>query len=597
MAPTRPAGRLLGLLLALLTATGLAGLAGLTGAGSAAAAGAERILGYRVLLQPRVDGSVRVQETISYDFGGAGDRHGIIRVVPTQARYDATRDRLYPISQVSAQVDGHPAELATDSADGATSLRVGNPDQTVSGRHTYQLDYTLSAVLDRGRQQLVWNAIGTGWDVPIEAAQVSVRGPAPVQQATCVRGSAGASSPCAAEVAGDGTASYSAVTLAPNQGMTVSARFPAGTFAAAPAVLRERWSFARAFAVGPASLAGAAALLLAVLGAGVALTGGRPRRSAAAPSGLVTAPPSGLRPGLLGTLLNETADVQDVTASIVDLAVRGHLSIERIPAGESVAEAKGAEDWRLTRTDRPADGLEEYEQVLLGALFADRDDVLMSQLRTTFAADLRAVQAALYDAVVARGWFPGHPRSLHARWWAGAIGLLTAAAMATWALAAFTHLALIGVGGVLAGVVAVVLAARASARTPEGEQVLARTRAFAAYLREVQGEQLRLDASRDVFSAYLPYAIVFGVTRHWADAFAQAADARGARSVPAPTWYLGPVVWSGAVFGSTGADLDRFSHVTSTAIAAQAPAASGGVGGGGGGFVGGGVGGGGGGSW
>ena len=56
-------------------------------------------------------------------------------------------------------------------------------------------------------------------------------------------------------------------------------------------------------------------------------------------------PPEGLRPGQLGTLLDERANVVDVTATIVDLAVRGHLRIEELAAQGALP----SRDWLLVK--------------------------------------------------------------------------------------------------------------------------------------------------------------------------------------------------------------------------------------------------------
>ena len=56
-------------------------------------------------------------------------------------------------------------------------------------------------------------------------------------------------------------------------------------------------------------------------------------------------PPDGLRPGQIGTLLDEQANVLDVTATIVDLAVRGHLRIVELER----AHWFSSRDWRLER--------------------------------------------------------------------------------------------------------------------------------------------------------------------------------------------------------------------------------------------------------
>ena len=69
------------------------------------------------------------------------------------------------------------------------------------------------------------------------------------------------------------------------------------------------------------------------------------------------APPEDLRPGQVGTIIDEQANTLDVTATIVDLAVRGYLTIEEIPKEGWF----GKPDWTLHRTDKADDDLLTYE--------------------------------------------------------------------------------------------------------------------------------------------------------------------------------------------------------------------------------------------
>ena len=92
-------------------------------------------------------------------------------------------------------------------------------------------------------------------------------------------------------------------------------------------------------------------------------------------------PPDKLRPGQLGTLVDFTANPLDVTATIVDLALRGYLVIEEIP-GEGGFLHKP--DWKLTKKKEPDAELKDYEQKLLNGLFEDGNEVQLSDLRYTF---------------------------------------------------------------------------------------------------------------------------------------------------------------------------------------------------------------------
>ena len=132
------------------------------------------------------------------------------------------------------------------------------------------------------------------------------------------------------------------------------------------------------------------------------------------------------------------------------------------------------------------------------------------------------------------------------------------------------------------------------ARTAKGSAELARILGFRQYIATAEANQLKFEEQADIFSRYLPYAVVFGLTDRWAHAFAGLASApAGSPSVAALAWYVGPYGWSFANFGDS---MRSFSDTTVGAIAATA-ASSGGSGFGGGGFSGGGFGGGGGGSW
>jgi hypothetical protein len=102
-----------------VTAAGVAATAlALVGPMSAhAAACTEAISSYDTRIEIRADGSMRITETISYDFAG-GHRHGIFRRIPTRHHFDSTRDRIYPIDEVGVRMDGAPAPFEHDHSGG-----------------------------------------------------------------------------------------------------------------------------------------------------------------------------------------------------------------------------------------------------------------------------------------------------------------------------------------------------------------------------------------------------------------------------------------------------------------------------------------------
>jgi uncharacterized membrane protein YgcG len=366
-------------------------------------------------------------------------------------------------------------------------------------------------------------------------------------------------------------------------------------------------------ALTPTALTGSLAALILVPGLALlgwlAFTKGRDRRFAGVTPGLVAtggarqepvpivgagpvavqfAPPEGLRPGQLGTLIDEQANVLDVTATIVDLAVRGHLRIEEQPR-------KGlfrTRDWLLVKVPGGRGDLVEYERLLYSGLFDTGDAVLLSALRKRFAARLAKVQSALYTSVTSEGWFRGRPDKVRGRWQVAGFVLAIAGGWLTFLLGRRLHWAPVGIALTLIGVLLFFLARRMPARTAKGSAMLAQARGFREYVRTAEAEQLRFEEGEDIFSRYLPFAIVFGEAERWVRVFGQLAAAAGTTAV-APAWYSGPNGWSSESFADS---LGGFTSSASGTIAAATPSSSGGSGFSGG-SSGGGGGGGGGGSW
>jgi hypothetical protein len=171
----------------------------------ASAEDAEHISSYDVALTVGAGGSMGVTETIAYDFG-TNRRHGIFRTIPTKVPFDNDNFRLYPLSDVRVtSPDGAPTDVSRSEAAGVTTLRIGDPDKTITGRHTYVLRYTVDGALNSfpDRVELYWNAIGAEWSVPIERATVHVIAPAPIQQQVCFAGVTGGTEPCSSGTLSD----------------------------------------------------------------------------------------------------------------------------------------------------------------------------------------------------------------------------------------------------------------------------------------------------------------------------------------------------------------------------------------------------------
>jgi len=256
-----------------------------------------------------------------------------------------------------------------------------------------------------------------------------------------------------------------------------------------------------------------------------------------------------VRPGQAGTLLDGVANPRDATGTIVDLAVRGYLRIEDAPADQTPQDTATVslwepKDWRLVRLTKTG-GLLDYEQILLDGLFQDAatgpggPSTRLSELGHGFAGRLRQAQDALYTDVARRGWFTARPDRVRRRWLLTGCALFATGTAAVAVAAAFSHLALIPVPVALAGLVLIGRARWMPVRTAKGTDLARRLLGFRRYLTTTAAGQARPAGQADLLDDYLPYAIVFGCTKQWAELSAAVTGAG-----QAPSWYRssGPYV-------------------------------------------------------
>lgn len=572
----------------------------------------ETIHRYAIRIEILADGDLRVEERIDYDFGSE-PRHGIFRTIPTRSYVDETYDRVMPIEDVVVESPTAPTDVEVTHEGASTVIRVGDPDVEITGRHEYTLRYRVEGSLNAfdDHDELYWNAIGLEWEAPVEDARVVVVAPASITRVTCYQGYQGSVEPCAtARVAGQEARFVAGRALQPYEGLTVVVAIPKGAVPEPRPILVERWSVSRAFSLNGGTIVAAAAVLAFAAFALWQLWSreGRDRRFLGSPVDQVLgtrtgedesiplgegdaeapvefAPPEDIRPGQVGTLLDERANVIDVTATIVDLATRGFLVIEEIPDRGLFSKA----DWELTRTDRGVDGLLAYETRLLDGLFRDGPVVKVSELKTTFAERLHGVEQSLYADAMRQKWFRTRPDHVRTRWAGRGVLLLLAGAGLTFVLAMWTHFGIVGIPVIVAGIALAILARSMPARTAKGTAMVRRVRGFRRVIETAEVHMARWAEQENVFTRYLPYAIVFGLTHKWAKAFQDLGLAADTSS-----WYVGPHPFTAAAFADS---IDGFA-VTTGGTLASTPASSGSSGfGGGGGFSGGGGGGGGGGSW
>jgi hypothetical protein len=239
-------------------------------------------------------------------------------------------------------------------------------------------------------------------------------------------------------------------------------------------------------------------------------------------------PPDGLRPAEADVLLHGKPSRRDVTATVVDLALRDFIRIEERAVGSS------APTWVFERSDASIDGLREYERKTLAGLFAYGPTVKLAALEPRFFVTADLVEDELEREVVRRGWFADRPARLRSRWaTAGWVTALVGIAV-TFVLGNAFTLGLAGAAVSAVGIVVYAAAPWRPARTTQGEALMMRTAGFEHFLRTAEEERHRFAERERLFEDYLPYAIGFGLVEQWVHGFGL-VDRPGDFEAPAPT--------------------------------------------------------------
>ncbi len=595
------------------------------------------IRSFDVTYEINEDGTVRTTEQIDVDFGSL-ERHGIFRDIPVEYGYDSDNNRLMRLSDIEIDDGSSPVQWTIDSKEPTMRLRIGDPDVLVTGEQRYRIQYTINDGLNpfTDHDELFWNVTGNDWPVPIESANATVLVPGDViDEVQCFEGRSGSTARCHTAIDPGGATFQATSVLAPGSGMTLVVALEKGAVEVGPPVLvpttvdvlQEIDNF-----LGLQPLPIGIAIVLGVIGlAGVYRwwwVAGRDRwfgNLAVVPEGApATTRPLGaeetvvveyeppdlplpeakrgsfldpgdassrhgrrLRPAEVGLLMDERADTLDVSATIVDLAVRGHLKIKETKSGGILGLFK-KEDYDLERIEKTDDSLLPYEQRLKSAIFDGKRMVKLNDLKTKFHKDLKLVKTDLYeDAVRDLKFFPRNPDTVRTIYQVAGVVMAVLGGGLVFVLGSAVEAGIIGVALIVTGVAVLAFAAAMPRRTATGRRMFRRCVGFRLYMATAEKDRQRFAEEANIFHEYLPYAIVYGCVERWAKVF----ESLGLK--PEANWYTGRRGFMPLAFAST---MSNFSSSIST-VMASTPGGSGSSGFGGGGFSGGGGGGGGGGSW
>ncbi len=527
-------------------------------ASSAHAAGASSLV---VDATIGADGVLNVATKITFD-GAAPDT-----LTQRLAQYldgDGDVRYLYDISAVKATAGTRDLQATVTESDGYTVITVPTKGVTEPVVIQYTVRGT-SLSVPTGGTRFQWRVL-QGLSVPVTQVTGEIRAPAGATDYGCVSGPPTAPITCGTYAGGTHNSPNLTFTDGPRgagEVVNVSIQYPKGGVLTVTENITHVWSLDRAFTPGPAELLAALAAL--VIG-GLVLFSVHRRLGSDAAGGEGTRVaefrPVGagesefvvndrVRPGHIGTVADEHVDQIDVLGSILDLAVRGHLRITQL----APSKASGFPDWTLTR--RPGvDPLAPFEEILLDAVAPkDAEPTRVSQLAGAVVPAIGRVQDALYDDVVARGWFSVRPDTTRTTWRRAGWMAVAAAVVVAGLLIAFTTFGLLALALAALAIGLLFVAQEMPARTASGTSLLAGLRALSVTLDTQPTNQLPKGREYEQISTILPYAVVLGGWERWLSALVSSDD--DAEADPEDlSWYHAPADWH---LADLPASLDAFA--------------------------------------
>lgn len=609
----------------------------------------ERILAFDSRIEVQPDASLTVTETIRVRAERQSIKRGIYRDFPQiyQSSWGLVAKTGFEVVRVLR--NGNPEPFHTEKRENGIRVYIGQSSVILpAGYYAYELTYRTDRQLGffKDHDELYWNVTGNGWDFPIDRVTATVRLP----EGTSITAAEGYTGPQGARgqnyqvnhTAFNEVAFTSTRGLSVREGLTIVVSWPKGHVVAP--LPQDEWM--RRIKENPGIFLAAAGLLLVCLYYVLVwfAVGKDPARGVIIP---LYAPPKGFSPPAVRGLVRMGFDDKSFAAGLIDLAVKGAVTLEEKDREYSV---------RLKNTQAP--GLAEEEKAVLNKLLKSKavvrlvqaNHVAVSGAKTEMESILtkfldtryfvknvgywvfgflfsfvplaislvgsREIGGAIFSlfwlsiwtmavtfllsmcvTLLRSGpWYKALPSILFALPFLGGefVGLFILTKTASvWVPVFFL------VGAVMNGIFYHLL----KAPTLAGRKILDQIEGFRWYLKVGEKDRLNLEnppqRTPELFEQFLPYALALDVEQEWAEQFAEVLTKAGQDETSYhPGWYSG-AAWStlGAVGFTQALGNSMSTAISSASVAPGSSSGGSGGGGGGGGSSGGGGGGGGGGGW
>lgn len=318
--------------------------------------------------------TIDVKEMIDVNFSSY--RHGIYRNIP-ETMY-INRDEKYKLKIQDITVLNDEYEVDSDS--GNRVIQIGSADYTIIGPHTYTLTYKIVIPEDYHSDLdfIYYSVLGNNWDTTINHFSFNVQFEKALTEnemsnIQIFSGTLGNQSNdlnvmpiiTSTSISGD------VYNIGAKQAITIFSRLRKNYFIGA----KQTTSKVPFIFLGLAILFGLYSLVRALLLKKTYITP------------IVNFyPPKDMDPAMVGTIVDESVDQEDLMALIPYWASKGYLTIEET-----------SDDLKLTKAENHEPPVRKHQKLIYKGLFKYKESIQLSKLSSNFGKSMRDAKEALND--------------------------------------------------------------------------------------------------------------------------------------------------------------------------------------------------------
>jgi uncharacterized membrane protein len=529
------------------------------------------------------DSSLDITEKITADCGNLLGKHGIFRILPERINITGGGAIKTPIELISiTDFNGRAINYAESRnySDNTVTWKIGDANKTVTEVNYYLIHYRVKNAIrfaNSDFDELYWNLNGNFWDLETDKFHAKIIFPEEVSeknsQVYAYSGSLGekGNEYSVFEWSASNILEFNSTkTLGVRQGITAAVTFPKNTFIP---YKMPFWEIYQIYII----------ILIPIIVFFVCFYLWRKYGKDPRVDKTVIAEydaPGNLSPIELGMLKNNgTFDNSFITAEIINLATKKLISIKETHSKVLFFDTK---DYTLTKNVNmdAENSLNAAQKAVLDKIFEDGNEVKLSSLKNDFYKALSDIKGKSKKLLEDKKLITVSGLQYSTAFIVLGILLIFGSFFVVSAFGLFA------LSFVISGLIVLIFGFIMPKRTPEGAELNWQIKGFKLFMETVDKDRARFYEKENMFEKFLPYAIVFGMTKLWINKMKEIYGEDYFNHY-APVWYVGNLTaFDANSFAST---IDSLS--SSIASNTSAPSGSGGGGGAGGGGGGGGGGG------